>query len=245
MTRNFTLDIIATYASLSINIFIMKEVRVFSPKLKAYTHMSKENEKQYVSVKTGDPSALGLLGLAIVTLVASSQKLGITTGVSYVLPWAIFLGAFAQLFASILDFKKENAFGGTAFGGYAFFWLGVGMSWMMKLGMFGQAAADAIDPRQLGFAFLGYLIFTFYMTIGATQTNKVLFSIFFMINFLFIGLAGSSLGFMPEAMHELAAYSELIISLMSFYLSAANIINMQFGYEVLWVGKPMTFLKKK
>lgn len=203
------------------------------------------NEKQYVSVKTGDPSALGLLGLALVTLVASSQKLGITSGVSYVLPWAIFLGAFAQLFASILDFKKENAFGGTAFGGYAFFWLAVGMSWMMKLGMFGQAAMEAIDPKQLGFAFVGYLIFTIYMTLGATVTNKVLFSIFFMINFLFIGLAGSTLGFMPEFMHELAAWSELIISILSFYLSAANILNMQFGYEFLWIGKPINYFKKK
>ncbi len=207
--------------------------------------MSKENEKLYVSVKTGDPSAIGLLGLALVTLVASTQKLEITHGLSYVLPWAIFLGAFAQLYASILDFKKENAFGGTAFGGYAFFWMAVAMSWMMKLGMFGPVVAEAIDPKQLGYAFLGYLIFTVFMTLGATVTNKVLFSIFFMINFLFIGLAGSTLGFMPEPMHQLAAWSELIISILSFYLSAANILNMQFGYEFLWIGKPMNYFKKK
>ncbi len=204
------------------------------------------NEKQYVSVKTGDPSALGLLGLAIVTLVASSQKLGITAeGVSYVLPWAIFLGAFAQLFASALDFKKENAFGGTAFGGYGLFWLGVGMSWMIKYGMFGQAAKDAADPHQLGFAFIGFLIFTIFMTLGATVTNKVLFAIFFMIDFLFLGLAGSTLGIMPELMHQVAAWSELIISLLSFYLCGANICNGQFGYEFLWIGKPMNFFKKK
>jgi len=43
------------------------------------------SEKKHV-----DPSALGLFGLAMVTLVASSQKLGITDGVAYVLPWAVF-----------------------------------------------------------------------------------------------------------------------------------------------------------
>ena len=43
---------------------------------------------QKIKIVTADPSALGLFGLAIITLVASSQKLGITSGVSLVLPWA-------------------------------------------------------------------------------------------------------------------------------------------------------------
>lgn len=203
------------------------------------------NEKMYVSVKTGDPSSLGLLGLAMVTLVASSQKLGITSNLSYVLPWAIFLGGIAQLFASALDFKKENAFGGTAFGAYGFFWLGVAMSWMMKLGMFGMEVAEKIDPKQLGIAFLGYLIFSIFMTLGATRTNKVLFFIFVAVDFLLIGLLGSTLGFMEDPMHQLAAWSELIVAILSFYLSGAIILNLQFGYEFLWVGKPILCFEKK
>src|SRR5690606_6649744 len=78
-----------------------------------------------VKVVNADPSALGLFGLAMVTLVASSQKLGLTTGLSFVIPWALFLGAFAQLFACINDSKRNNTFGTTAFGGYAFFWMGM------------------------------------------------------------------------------------------------------------------------
>ena len=39
-----------------------------------------------VKIVTADPSALGLFGLAMVTLVASSQKLGLTSGVWLVLP---------------------------------------------------------------------------------------------------------------------------------------------------------------
>jgi len=54
-----------------------------------------------VKVVVADPSAIGLFGLAMVTLVASSQKLGLTEGVSLVLPWAIFLGATAQLLACL------------------------------------------------------------------------------------------------------------------------------------------------
>ena len=54
-----------------------------------------------VKITTADPSALGLFGLAMVTLVASSQKLGLTDGLSFILPWAFFLGGLAQLFACV------------------------------------------------------------------------------------------------------------------------------------------------
>ena len=60
-------------------------------------------------------AALGLFGLAIVTLVACSQKLGITDGTAAVMGWAIFLGGCAQLIAGLIDLRKNNAFGGTAF----------------------------------------------------------------------------------------------------------------------------------
>ena len=203
-----------------------------------------KNEVQYVSVKTGDPSALGLFGLAMVTLVASTQKLGVTEGLAYVIPWAIFLGAFAQLMASVLDFKKENLFGGTAFGAYAFFWMAVATSWMMKLGVFGEALMNNIDTKQLGYAFLGYLIFSIFMTIGATQTNKALFFIFVLIDFLFIGLTFSTLGIMPVIMHEVAAVSELLIAILSFYLAGANVINHQFKRVIMPIGAPFGNKKK-
>jgi uncharacterized protein len=201
-------------------------------------------EKNNVKIMNADPSALGLFGLAMVTLVASSQKLGLTTGVSFVLPWAIFLGGFAQLFACINDSKRENVFGTTAFGAYALFWFGVGASWMIKEGVFGATLASGVDSRQLGVAFLGYLIFTIFMTIGAMETHKVLFTIFFLIDFLFIGLALSSFGIATEFTHMLAAYSELCISLVSFYGSAAAVLNPHFGREFLPVGKPFGIFKK-
>ena len=197
-----------------------------------------------VKVVTADPSALGLFGLAMITLVASTQKLGITSGVSLVLPWAIFLGATAQLFASINDFKHNNTFGATAFGGYAFFWYAVGFTWLIQNGVFGPELAAAVDPKQLGFAYLGYLIFTLFMTIGAMETHKVLFIIFVLIDFLFLGLTLTTFGVMEHDTHQLAAYSELLIAIASFYGSAAAVLNTHFGREFLPVGKPFGIFKK-
>ena len=196
-----------------------------------------------VKIVVADPSAIGLFGLAMVTLVASSQKLGLTSGVSLVIPWAIFLGAAAQLVACINDFKHNNHFGATAFGAYAFFWFAMAMSWMIQNGVFGETLAAAADPKQFGFAFLGYLIFTLFMTIGAMETNKVLFFIFVLIDFLFLGLAFSNLGIAEHAMHSLAAYSELLIAILSFYGCGANVLNNHFGKTFLPVGKPFGIFK--
>jgi len=188
--------------------------------------------------KIADPSALGLLGLAIVTLVASSSKLGITSGVSLVIPWAIFTGAFLQLIACLNDAKIGNKFGSTAFGGFAFFWFGVAMTWMTTSGVFGETLMNAADGKQLGFAFLGYLIFTTYMVIGSLTTSKALFFIFVLIEFLFIGLTLSTFGVAPHFFHMMAAISELLIALLAFYTSAGHILNEQFGKVVLPLGKP-------
>ena len=202
-----------------------------------------KNQISNVKIVNADPSALGLFGLAIVTLVASSQKLGITTGSSIVIPWAIFLGGFAQLFACINDSKRNNTFGTTAFGAYAFFWMGAATSWMINMGVFGEVLKSNVDMRQLGFAFLGYLIFTVFMTIGAMETHKVLFFIFFFIDLLFIGLTLDSFSLMGEFPSKLAAYSELIISLLSFYGCGASVLNEHFGKTFLPVGKPFGIFK--
>ncbi|MPQ45071.1 acetate uptake transporter [Clostridium tarantellae] len=197
-----------------------------------------------VKVVTADPSAIGLFGLAVITLVASSQKLGWTSGVSLVLPWAIFLGASAQLLACLKDFQHNNTFGATAFGGYAFFWYSMGFAWLIQNGVFGQKLASSVDGKQLGMAFIAYLIFTLFMTIGAMETHKVLFIIFVLIDLLFIGLSLSTFGIMAKFGHNLAAWSELILSIMSFYGSAAAVLNNHFGRVFLPVGKPFGIFKK-
>lgn len=205
--------------------------------------METQNHTQ-VKITTADPSALGLFGLAMVTFVASSQKLGLTEGLSFILPWAFFLGGIAQLIASFLDAKHNNIFGTTAFGAFGLFWFGVGTTWLIQLGFFGEQLAIDGDPKQLGFAFLGYLIFSLFMTVGAMETHKVLFFIFVLIDLLFIGLALSSFNIFHEATHMLAAVAEMGIALLSFYGSGAIVLNTHFGKDVLPLGKRFGVFKK-
>lgn len=195
-------------------------------------------------VKHADPSALGLFGLAIVTLVASSQKLHFTEGTALILPWSIFLGAIAQMIAGIYDYKKLNIFGATAFLSYGLFWLGVSMTWLISSGSLGPELQGAMDIHQLGFAYVGYLVLTIFLTIGAVETNKVLLTIFILIDVLFLGLSLSTFGIAKNSMHSMAGIAEFLIAIVSLYGAGANVLNNHFGYEFLPIGKPMGIFVK-
>ena len=136
----------------------------------------------------------------------------------------VFLRRRGTVYASFLDAKHNNIFGTTAFGAFGLFWFGVGTTWLIQLGFFGENLAADGDIKQLGFAFIGYLIFSIFMTIGAMETHKVLFFIFIFIDFLFIGLSLSSFNIMHSATHMLAGVAEMCIALLSFYGSAANCV---------------------
>ncbi len=83
------------------------------------------------------------------------------------------------------------------------------------------------------------------MTVASTETNKVLFIIFSLIDVLFLGLTLNSFGIMPDAAKRMAGIAELLIAIVSFYGSAANLFKCHFGYEIIPSGKPLGIIKKK
>src|SRR6476619_967201 len=190
-----------------------------------------------------DPTALGVFGLSMVTFVAASQKMGWTSGSAYLIPWALFLGSIAQLWASTIDFKKNNYFGAIVLGAYGLFWIAVAMHWAISLGWLG-AVGDKADPRQLGVACIGYFIFSLFIMVAAFEANKVFAAILVMINVLLPSLALSIFGINAPFFSVLAAYSELAISLLGFYCAGAVFLNSYFGRSLLPLGKPFGFIRK-
>jgi len=190
-----------------------------------------------------DPTALGVFGLSVVTFVAASQKLGWTTGATYLVPWALFLGAIGQIWASTVDFKKNNFFGAIVLGVYGLFWAAVAMHWAIGQGWFGTVAASA-DVRQLAYACIAYFIFSLFILVAACEANKVFAAILFLINILLPSLALSILGVSPGLFTALAAWSELLISFLGFYAAGAIFLNGYFGRQVLPLGAPFGFIRK-
>jgi uncharacterized protein len=190
-----------------------------------------------------DPTALGVFGLSMVTFVAASQKMGWTSGSVYLIPWALFLGSIAQVWASSIDFKKNNYFGAIVLGAYGLFWIAVAMHWAISLGWLG-AIGDKADPRQLGVACVGYFIFSLFIMVAAFEANKVFAAILLLINVLLPSLALSIFGINAPFFSMVAAYSELAISLLGFYCAGAVFLNSYFGRTLLPLGTPFGFIRK-
>lgn len=190
-----------------------------------------------------DPTALGVFGLAMVTFVAASAKMGWTSGTAYIIPWALFLGSIAQVWASSIDFKKNNYFGAIVLGAYGLFWIAVAMHWATSLGWLGPVG-DKADPRQLGVACIGYFIFSLFIMVAAFEANKVFAAILVMINVLLPALALTIFGINAPLFSLVAAYSELAISLLGFYCAGAVFLNSFFGRTLLPLGKPFGFIRK-
>lgn len=190
-----------------------------------------------------DPTALGVFGLSMVTFVAASQKMGWTSGSVYLIPWALFLGSIAQVWASSIDFKKNNYFGAIVLGAYGLFWIAVAMHWAISLGWLG-AIGDKADPRQLGVACVGYFIFSLFIMVAAFEANKVFAAILVMINVLLPSLALTIFSINAPFFSVVAAYSELAISLLGFYCAGAVFLNSYFGRTLLPLGKPFGFIRK-
>lgn len=191
-----------------------------------------------------DPTAMGVFGLSMATFVASSQKMGWTTGVINLVPWLLFLGSIAQVWAASVDFKKNNYFGSIVLGVYGLFWGAVAMHFAIAQGWFGPIDPAKADAKQLAFACLGYFFFSLFIMVAAFEANKMFAIILVLINILLPSLALSIFGVNPPLCSALAAWTELLISLLGFYTAGAIFLNSYFGRPIVPLGKPFGFIQK-
>ena len=84
---------------------------------------------------TSNPAPLGLLGFGMTTVLLNLHNAGLFELSSMILAMGIFYGGIAQIIAGLIEVKKKNTFGATAFISYGFFWLSfVGLLVLPKTG---------------------------------------------------------------------------------------------------------------
>ncbi|MBM3696623.1 MAG: hypothetical protein FJW79_11960 [Actinobacteria bacterium] len=180
-----------------------------------------------------EPAPLGLIGLAVAALVLGLTDMGWASAAdkSLMVPWTLFLGATAQLIAGIIDFRRANIFGATAFTAYALLWYAVSLTLVITI--FSDAA---VDTTHYAHGLIGFLVFSLILTVAATMTNTVLFVILIGIDFAIFFLVGQLLGGWPA---EPVGVSLLAVSVSSFYGAGAVLVNRMAGRTVVPVGKAL------
>ena len=199
------------------------------------TQMNKEskqmqNEGQIIMQKdtTSNPAPLGLMGFGMTTVFLNLHNAGLFGLGSMILGVGIFYGGIAQVFAGIMEWKKGNTFGTTAFISYGMFWLSlVALLILPKMGL-------AAAPERL--AMVAYLsvwgIFTAGLFIATLKLNRALQVVFASLTVLFFLLAlGDFTG--NSTIKHIAGYEGIICGFSAIYAALAQVVNEVFGKTVV------------
>ena len=180
---------------------------------------------------TANPAPLGLLGFGMTTVLLNFHNAGLYELNSMVLAMGIFYGGIAQIIAGLMEWKKNNTFGMTAFLSYGFFWLTlVALIVMPKFGM--SAASSPVAMM----CFLGmWGLFTFLMFIGTLRLSRALQVVFGTLTLLYILLV---IGDATEsaAIKQFTGIEGLVCGFSAIYTGVAQVLNEIYGRTVLPLG---------
>ncbi|MBS3742586.1 MAG: acetate uptake transporter [Candidatus Cloacimonetes bacterium] len=189
--------------------------------------MADENE-------LANPAPLGLTGFGMTTVLLNLHNAGIFELDTMILAMGIFYGGIAQILAGLLEYKKGNTFGVTAFTSYGLFWLSfVFLNILPELNAWPTPVSLVSD----GWYLLMWGIFTLLMFIGTLKSNRVLQFVFLSLAVLFFILATSK--FLNSAIIGMIGGIEgIICGSSAIYLAMAEVINESLDKKILPIGEP-------
>ncbi|HKM51301.1 MAG TPA: acetate uptake transporter [Candidatus Bathyarchaeia archaeon] len=189
-----------------------------------------------MSIKSNlaNPAPLGLMAFGMTTILLNMHNLGLFGFNSIILAMGIFYGGIAQIIAGMMEFRKGNTFGTTAFTSYGLFWLSLVALITISSSQFPLGNPE-LAPNSTAWAAYLFLwgLFTLIMFFGTLKTNRVLQTVFLSLAILFFLLALAR--FIP-ALLPYAAIVGIFCGFSAFYLSLAEVLNEGREKAVLPVG---------
>lgn len=187
-----------------------------------------------VSMKeiTANPAPLGLMGFGMTTILLNIHNAGFFELDAMILAMGIFYGGMAQVIAGIMEFKKNNTFGTTAFTSYGFFWLALATLNILPLMGYGTA------PSSLSMASFLFMwgLFTMFMFVATLRINKALQVVFGTLMVLFFLLALGNF-FQSSVLLTIAGYEGILCGFTAIYAAMAQVINEVSDETVLPIGE--------
>jgi succinate-acetate transporter protein len=193
--------------------------------------MTSSQEPVTIRDTSANPAPLGLFGFGMTTVLLNIHNAGFYEMNSMILAMGIFYGGIAQVIAGILESKKNNTFGMTAFISYGCFWLTlVALIYMSKWGWIAATTKDALATYLLVWG-----IFTGLLFIGTLKLTRALQFVFATLTLLFFLLA---LGNYTdnEAILKFAGYEGIICGGSAIYTGIASLLNEVYGRKLLPLG---------
>ncbi len=178
-----------------------------------------------------NPAPLGLMGFGMTTVLLNIHNAGFFPLTAMILAMGLAYGGVAQVIAGIMEFKKGNTFGVTAFTSYGLFWI----SLVLLLIFPEQGIGQATSAGYMGWYLVMWGVFTTFMFFGTLKANRVLQFVFASLAVLFFLLAAKDFTG-SVAIGHFAGWEGIICGLSAMYLAMAEVINEQLGREVLPIG---------
>ncbi len=188
-------------------------------------------------IKLANPAVLGLTCFGLTTLLLNLHNAGLFKMDTTILGLGIFVGGLAQVIAGILEFRKGNTFGMTAFLAYGTFWISLVFAIVYK----GHAIANkplftslAYESSGKGLAWFLCLwgVFTLFMTIGTFRINRVLQFVFITLTILFFLLA-IGIGWEVSGVVKAGGVVGIFTGAAAIYLAMAENLEEIYGKTIL------------
>ncbi len=178
-----------------------------------------------------DPAPLGLGAFAATTFALSLVNARVLPAESepIVLPFALFYGGIAQIFAGLWEFRNNrNTFGATAFTSYGAFWV----TFFLLVTQFVDDIPADQRGNAIGTYLLAWTVFTFYMWVGSLRLNGALAAVF---TALLATFALLTLGefFDTTWLTRLGGWIGVLTAVLAWYVAAAVLINSTYQRTVL------------
>lgn len=180
---------------------------------------------------TSNPAPLGLCAFGMTTVLLNIHNIGFTELDSMILGMGVFFGGFAQILAGLMEFRKNNTFGTTAFTAYGIFWLTlVTLIILPKMGI-----VDSPSKIAMGFYLMAWGLFTFMLFVGTFRISKALQLVFGSLTILFVLLAlGDFTG--NSLFTVTGGVVGIICGHIAIYTGLAQVINELYCKEVFPLG---------
>ena len=184
-------------------------------------HMSDTNRNSFFLIDgTANPAPLGLLAFGMTTVLLNLHNAGFYAMGSMILGMGLCYGGLAQVVAGIMEWKKNNTFGTTAFCSYGFFW--VSLVVLLVLPALGLAAAP--ESVAMGAYLAMWGIFTTVMFVATLKMNRAIQVVFGSLALLFFLLAaGDFTG--SVWVTTIAGYEGIFCGLAAIYTGLGQVIN--------------------